>query len=366
MRRNCPVAYSPELGWSVFRHADIVRILHDHETFSNDVSRHLSVPNGMDPPDHAAFRRMIGPYFVADRVAEFEPQCRQIADELLEPAAARGRVEVMSELASRFAARCQCAFLGWPAEIHGRLIAWGAQNQQAIRQFDRPALAKLAAEFESIVTEQVQQRRQSPDDFPDVMLALMRERVHDRPLTAEELCSILRNWTVGEIGTIAASLGILLFHLSQSDQLQAQVRAAGSQLPAATDEILRVFNPLATNRRLTRHPVEIGGRRIDTGEQVMLHWIAANRDDEAFPDADQIRLDRDPSNNLLYGAGIHVCPGAPLARMELRVFLQSLFHHTSNVVPVANAAPVHATFPTSGFSSLPVQFETPCNHQSFS
>ena len=67
MRRRCPVARSEQLGWSLFRHEDVTRVLLDHETFSNQVSRHRSVPNGMDPPEHTAYRRAIEPYFTAEQ-----------------------------------------------------------------------------------------------------------------------------------------------------------------------------------------------------------------------------------------------------------------------------------------------------------
>ena len=91
MRRRCPVAYSEFLGWSLFRHEDVLRVLLDHETFSNAVSRHLSVPNGMDPPEHTAYRRLIEPFFSAERVAAFEPVCREIAANLTRLLSARPR-----------------------------------------------------------------------------------------------------------------------------------------------------------------------------------------------------------------------------------------------------------------------------------
>lgn len=82
-----------------------------------------------------------------------------------------------------------------------------------------------------------------------------------------------------------------------------------------------------------------------------LLWAPANRDETVFGDPDEFRLDRDPACNLLYGAGIHVCPGAPLARLELRVFLEELLHGTRHV-ELAAARPVRATYPGSGFERL--------------
>ena len=79
MRAKCPVAYSDYLQWSVFRHADVKAILQDHKTFSNRVSRHISVPNGMDPPEHNVYRELINPYFSDQAVKAFEPTCQIIA-----------------------------------------------------------------------------------------------------------------------------------------------------------------------------------------------------------------------------------------------------------------------------------------------
>src|SRR5690554_6128438 len=115
MRRTCPVAYSDFLQWSLFRHEDVLRALDDPKTFSNVVSRHLSVPNGMDPPEHTEYRRLIDPFFSAKYMAAFEPVCRNIVNELLECIPAEGYVEVMADLARPFAVRAQCAFLGWPS-----------------------------------------------------------------------------------------------------------------------------------------------------------------------------------------------------------------------------------------------------------
>ena len=125
LRRRCPVAWSEQLGWSLFRHEDVTRVLEDHETFSNKVSKHRSVPNGMDPPEHTAYRAAIEPCFSPDRMNRFEPVCRSIAAGLLEPLVAGGSAECMEEFAVPFALRCQCEFLGWPSSLAEPIRNWG-------------------------------------------------------------------------------------------------------------------------------------------------------------------------------------------------------------------------------------------------
>lgn len=83
MRHRCPVAYSEYLGWSLFRHQDVVGALDDHQTFSSVVSSHVSVPAGMDPPQHTAYRKVVDRYFTADRVAAFDAPCQSMASNLV-------------------------------------------------------------------------------------------------------------------------------------------------------------------------------------------------------------------------------------------------------------------------------------------
>ena len=355
MRERCPVAYSEFMQWSLFRHEDVVSVLRDHATFSNAVSRHMSVPNGMDPPEHTAYRRIIEPYFAAQRMDAFEPACRKIVVELLQDALSPGETELTAVFAIPFAVRVQCAFLGWPPELHQPLAHWAGKSHDATLAQDRHALSELAREFEGYVDELVEARQRAgaaPRD--DVTAALMHEQVWGRPLSNEEVASILRNWTVGEIGTISAAVGILAHYLSQHIELQERLRARPSLVPAAVDEILRIHGPLLANRRIVTRAVEIGGRKLSPGDRISLTWLSANRDSRVFEDADAFRLDRDPAHNLLYGAGIHVCPGAPLARMELRVVMEELLGRTARIEPAPGKSPVNAVYPASGFASLPL------------
>src|SRR5512140_181004 len=355
MRARCPVAYSDDMQWSLFRHADISRVLLDHESFSSAVSQHLSVPSGMDPPEHTAERRIIGPYFGPERMSAFEPACRQVAAELVQGAIASGEMELMADFALPFAVRVQCAFLGWPPELHAPLVRWTQKSAKATLAQDRQAMSEIAGEFRSLIDDMLETRLQArakPED--DITSALMHEKVWGRPLSNEEIASILRNWTVGEIGTISAAVGIVVHYLAQDPALQKQLRAQRSLLPAAIDEILRIHGPLVANRRIASRPVTIGGRAIAAGDRISINWIAGNRDAAVFEDPDRFRLDRDPAANLLYGAGIHVCPGAPLARMELRVVIDELLTGSTEILPVAGRSPVNAVYPASGFSALPL------------
>lgn len=355
MRGRCPVPFSSSGNWAVLRHDDALTVLDDPVTYSNSVSQHLSVPNGMDPPEHTVFRRIVDRYYGTTQMVAFEPTCRQIVTELIDELPRVREVDFMSEFAEPFANRLQCAFMGWPDRLRAPLREWTKKNHRATLAADRTAMSAVAMEFDSYIREQLDERRAAGQDAPDdVTTALLRETVEGRALTDEEIVSIVRNWTVGELGTIAASIGIVGGYLAEHPELQALLRADRSLAERASDEILRIHPPLIANRRRTTCPVQLGGRDIPEGERLLVVWASANRDEAAFDDPDAFRLDRDPSQNLLYGRGVHYCPGAPLARLELRVFIEELLAASTQIKLGADTEAINAHYPASGYASLPI------------
>ncbi len=362
MRRRCPVATSRYGYTSLFRHADVMHVLMDHETYSNAVSRFPSVPNGMDPPEHTAYRRLIEPYFEPQQMEAFAPVCREVAVRLVQALPEQADVELMADFAQIFALQIQCAWLGWPVELHEPLRLWTLKNQAATLARDEAAMSAVALEFDGYIKDLLTARRNAGSAAPDdVTTRLLRDQALGRPLTDDEIVSILRNWTVGELGTIAASIGILVHYLAGHAALQQQLREQPALLPAAIDEILRIHAPLVMNRRVTTREVTLGERTLAAGTRLALIWASANRDEAVFGDPEEFRLDREPQLNLLYGAGIHVCPGAPLARLELRVVMEELLGRTRRIALLADQQPVKAFFPASGFSSLPLHIEKAAN-----
>ncbi len=353
MRETCPVAHSDYLGWSLFRHADVLRVLCDHETFSNVVSRHPSVPNGIDPPEHTLYRQMIEPYFAPDRIAAFEPVFRRIARELVDHLAANPSSDVIRDFAEPYAVRIQCGFLGWPQSVHAPLLEWIYRNRAATLARDAEAMAAVALEFDGHIRAQLAVReRAGAGAADDLTTCLLRQTVDGKRLDHAEIVSILRNWTVGELGTIAACVGIILHFLAGRPDIQDRLRRDRGELAPAIDEILRLHGPLISNRRVATRAVTIGGRTLEAGDRIMVMWASANRDGAAFADADAFHPGRDQSRNLLYGAGIHVCPGAQLARMQLNIVLDELLEGLESFSLLPGAAPVRAVYPASGFSSL--------------
>lgn len=353
MLRQCPVARQSDNQWTVFSHAEVMRVLLDHQTFSNKVSNHVSVPNGMDPPIHGKYRALAESFFNEQRIAWFAPICRQIATELAQSKFQTDAIDLMKHYARPFAARLQCAFIGWPQQLAHTLLDWLDRNQAATLVQDREQLAALATEFEQLTAQQLDLRRSNATPAnADITSELMHAKVDGQPLSQSEITSILRNWTAGEVGTIAAAIGIIAQYLACHPHLQKELKQTPDKLWYANDEILRMHNPLLENRRRTTCPVQLGGRDIAQDATVTLNWVAANRDPQVFEQPDKFSWDREPAENLLYGAGIHVCPGAPLARMELVTAIEVLLENSTNLQLLPNQSPSYARYPASGYDRL--------------
>ncbi|HWL62660.1 MAG TPA: cytochrome P450 [Steroidobacteraceae bacterium] len=303
------------------RHADVMRAALDHQTFSSVVSLHRAVPNGMDPPEHTGLRKRIEPFLGAERVAAFEDRCREIAAELAPQA-----ITDASRAARRYAARAQCAYLCWSGAAADELIAWLEEKERAQSAREKSALVANAAAFNEFVAARI-------EDASGLTQELVAE------FLPEDLASILRNWTVGEIGTIATAITTLVTFLREHAQVAADLRAAPESIRLVIEEVLRLRGPLASNRRIASKPVEIAGERLVAGDPVLLCWPEANLDPAAFGAAAQFVPDRDQSRNLLYGAGIHACPGAALASLELRVFIEEYLRASTGGVHLLQGSP---------------------------
>lgn len=348
MRERCPVAYSDFMGWSIFRHKDIVEILRDPDTHSS-ASRHVAVPNGMDPPEHTLHRAALAPHFVDEQMQRLEPRCREIAGELLDAILAKGDADVVADFAEPFALRTLCAFLGWPEELWECLGGWTHGNQQAAFTRDPAAGRALAKLLSEHVRSNLDEHRRTHRQIPDLTDALLATEIGGARLSDDDIVSVLRNWIAGE-GTVAGGLSLLILHLVTHPELQERLRRDRSLIPLAIEEILRVDDPLVANRRTATADVQIGGRTIAAGESLTLMWIAGNRDPRAFDQPEVVRLDRDLSDSLVWGHGIHLCLGAPLARLQLRVALEELLVRADDV-QIAGAVR-RSVYPSDGLAEF--------------
>ncbi|MBS9387288.1 MAG: cytochrome P450 [Dolichospermum sp. BR01] len=358
MRERCPVAHSDMMHWSLFRHTDVVAVINDPDTFIN-ASRHRAIPNSMNGLEHAKHREILAPYFSASAIAGIEPTCREIATNTMqvmptasEAIARPGTTDAVANIAEPIAFGTMCAFLGWPQTMWERIRDWSHSNHASTVNPDTKSMQMIEEEYTAIVSEALEDHRRQ-NIWDDVTGKLMMTEVNGHRWNNEDIIAVLRNWIAGH-GTVTAAISIVIAHLAEDQNLQRQLREQPQLIPAAIDEILRVDGPLVANTRTTTREVTINGRKIPDGERISLMWIAANCDPQAFDAPEEIRLERDQQSNLLYGAGIHYCLGAPLARLELRVTIETLLAHTTEI-SLASPEPLEREIhPGNGFVAIPV------------
>ena len=353
-RAACPVARSPR-GVTLFRHADVVAAAMDPATFSSAVSTRRQVPNSLDPPEHAAFRAAIDPFFKLERMRALEPRVRACADRIVAAAPRDTVVDAVVDIGYPFAVHAQTEWLGWHG-VENRLVAWMVENHAATRAADRSQTAAVAAAFDDIVAEQVHRRRALGDAAPaDPTTELLNVRVEGRLLSDADIVSILRNWTAGDLGSLAAALGVVLHFLATHHEIQAELRADPSGLAPAIDEMLRIDDPFLVNRRLVTRDTHVAGFRLAAGTRVYLNWTSVNRDEAVFGDPDAYRPAENAAHNLVYGAGVHVCPGRPLATLELVAATDALLQQTTSIVLADDVAAERETYPVGGWRRLPIR-----------
>lgn len=354
MRAACPLAESPR-GVSLFRHADVVAAAADPATFSSSVSAHRMVPNSLDPPGHGAFRAAIDPFFTPDRMCELEPRLHNIAQEIIRTLPRNTSVDAVTGIGYPLAVRAQADWLGWHG-IEDKLLAWMADNHEATRSADRSRTAAVAAAFDELVLDQVQRRRQIGSAAPkDPTTELLSVTVNGKLLSDADIVSILRNWTAGDLASMAAAVGVVLYFLAANPEIQASLRANPGNLVAAIDEILRIDDPFLVSRRITTAKTQVDGYTLESGKRIYLNWTSANRDETVFPDPDAYRPEENAARNLVYGTGIHVCPGRPLATLELVVTTQTLLEMTTRIELANDGELIRETYPLGGWRKMPLR-----------
>ena len=368
-RASGPLARTPEGTWVVLGHAEAIEVAGDHDSFSSAVSRFLQVPNGLDGAEHTAVRTATDHFFGPEEMAVFEPVLREVARDLVEELTADvgpagTEIDAVAAIGAVFAVRAQTAWLGWPAELEPQLLQWMVDNHEASRSRDLARTAEVAERFDALIRSVVQPRREAGAQAPDdVTTRLLHQRVAlpdpevpgstERSLRDAEIVSILRNWTGGDLGSIALCVGVLLTAVSTRPQLAERLRlGAYEEAVAIVDELLRIDSPFVSNRRVATCPVTLAGQEIAAGDRLLIHWTSANRDERTFEDPERFDPEHNAPRNLVYGTGKHVCPGRPLATLELVVAVQEILA-AADVSP-AGAPGEREIAPVGGWAHAPV------------
>ena len=360
---DAPVYHSARRGfWALSRFADVQNAARDWETFSNrggvDLSGSVSLVGdggflGMDPPRHDELRRIVRDRFTPKSILGLEGALRDHVGGIAARIVERGRADLASELARPLPLRTICALLGFPAEDDDQLGRWfDAMVRRVPGTSEIPAEARSAAEaMRAYLDEAAEHRSRAFGD--DVFSALVAAE-RSGGLTREERTGICVLLFLAGISTAAGLVSTSLYLLSMHRSQRAGLVAHPAKIPGAVEELTRYVSPVQALARTTTRAVELHGSSIPEGGRVLLVYGAANRDPRRFPNPDDLELEREHSRHLGFGEGIHFCLGAPLARLQMRVVLETLL---PSIPDFELAGPVRwmTTPGDRGLDSLPVE-----------
>lgn len=358
-RGRCPVAHDGD-SWVALTHAEVVAAATNAHVFSSKHPTRRAIPNSLDGDEHAAYRAIVDQFLTPEKVAREEPRSRRVAREVIAALPRTRTVRAIADIGTLFAVRAQCEWLGWPRELEPELVAWMAQNHAATRSGDREWTAQVAGQFDEMIRSLLDARR-GPEGVvgDDVTSEVMRSTVDGKPLTDEEVVSLLRNWTAGDLGSLAASTGVIAYLLATRPEVQREFRErveAGDAawLEAAVNELLRIDDPFLSNRRVATQNTELGGESLAAGDRLTLSWTSANRDSAVFADPDAFDPVTNAPNNLVFGIGPHVCPARGLSLMELRVVVEELLGATAWIELSSGHTPVRESVPMGGWAEVQI------------
>jgi cytochrome P450 family 142 subfamily A polypeptide 1 len=279
---------------------------------------------GVDDPLHATRRRLVARRFTPRAVTSHEPLVRETVVELVDAVADRGEAEVVAELASPLPAKMIGHLLGFPDDWWPKLVHWSTST---ILLGGGPRYATdegilSAAEFGEAAVELSRERRGCPID--DLMSVWTTAEIDGRALTNEDLASdallLLDGGAETTRTVIANGFDTFIRHRDQ----RALLRDDPTRIPVAVEELIRWTTPVLNMCRVATRDTEIAGTPIARGQQVVLMYGSANRDESVFEDPQRFDVTRDPNPHIAFGFGTHFCLGASLARLELRVMFEEL------------------------------------------
>lgn len=323
--------------WLVPRHVDVDGLLRDRrlgrvftpleprDRFGpwNLLNEHSLLE--MEPPDHTRLRRLVARPFTPRRIAGLRDRIGELADGLLDRVDPAG-FDLMAQFADLLPVEVIAELLGVPEGLRAPLRPWSNRivALYELAHDEDAALAAVAAatDLTAMLDELIAWRRREPGD--DLFSALVHAEADGEALTRDELVAtaalLLNAGHEASVNVLGNGMVALLEHPAAL----AELRADPQLLHTAVDELIRHDSPLSLFQRTVLEPVEIGGRELAAGARVGLLLASANRDPAVFADPDGLRPGRSPNPHVGFGAGIHYCLGAPLARLEVAVAFERL------------------------------------------
>ena len=333
---KCPVAHTERWGgsWMPTRYEDVVAIAQEYETFTSRGILVLPPPPGQtegayggvaappitsDPPDHHWHRRLILPVFAPQSVAKYEQGTRDLCNSLIDAFIDKGVADAAGDYAQHIPVRVIATMLGVPLEMEEEFTDWVRGVLENMTDMERRKRARQnIIEF---FLAQVKDRAENPREN-DLITELMNTEVEGKKVPLEYVLGVCNLMLVAGVDTTWSAIGSTLWHMAQHPEHRKQLRDNPDLWPTAIEELLRVYAPV-TMARIVDHDVEYNGCPMKAGDRVLMPFPAANRDPRVFENPDEVILDREHNRHVAFGSGIHRCAGSNLARLEVRVALQT-------------------------------------------
>jgi cytochrome P450 len=335
VRRRCPVArsdFAGETSTYISRYEDVWWALRHPEYFtSEDDSMELGeqplLPLQVDPPQHTKYRRLLNPRFLPREIGRLEPDVRTLVTRLIDAFADRGHCDFHEEFATPLPSGIFLALMGLPRSDLPMFLRW---RDDAIRpdvdptdfegamEIRRKAAHEISEYFRRAIAEH---RARPPDDR--LLSQIVHFTIDGNELSEKELLGMSHLLLLGGLDTVTATLDCMIAHLATHPERRHQLLDDPARIPAAIEELLRWETPVTVLPRVVKQDLEMSGVQLHAGERITLVLGAANLDEEEFVET-EVDFGRDPNRHLAFGGGNHLCLGAHLARLELRVALEEL------------------------------------------
>jgi cholest-4-en-3-one 26-monooxygenase len=336
MREHAPAYWDAgnEL-WGISRYDDIVEIEKRKDVFVNsDTTKGGYRPNipadpsiiGLDDPKHAERRNLVSRRFTPRAVTRWDDHVHEAATALVEAAVAKGRIDVVEDLAAPLPAQMIGFLLGFPDEAWPQLKEWSERTIHlggGPRYHDDDGMA-AAFEFAAATAQLYEAKQGCPaDDVMSFYLEVEERGLQHQGFGINEIISDSLLLLDGGAETTRTVIARTILGLAEHPD-QWEALKAGADIDVAVEEFIRWVTPILNMCRVANQDYEIGGETIRAGQQVVLMYPSANRDEDHFDDPDALDVSRHPNNHIAFGFGTHFCLGASLARLEIKAMFQEL------------------------------------------
>ncbi|QJQ01453.1 cytochrome P450 [Herbaspirillum rubrisubalbicans] len=356
------IVWTPRHGgyWIATRAEDIDVMQMDHARFSHAVVSvpkrpdHVPlVPLELDPPEHTPFRALLSPAFGPKPVHELEADVRALTNSLIDGFIERGECEFVDEFAKRLPIAIFLQLVNLPMEDRDHLLELTEKSVRARSPADQVA---AFSGLQAYVGKWIAERRARPGT--DLFSKIVNARVDGREYTPQETFGMLSNVLFGGLDTVAATLGFVARCLAEQPQLRRELVADPALMGPAIEEFLRRY-PVPQTTRVITHDFEYKGLQFKAGELIMLPKTLHSLDERRFPDPLKVDIRRKAQRHAGFGDGPHRCPGAGLARMEVRVFIEEWLRRIPEFWIDPNNKPRCTTGTTNAMVTLKLQWSKP-------